>query len=186
VSEGTDLDRWEITTAVIGLRGAYERSMDAYDRGLIPNWQIAAVAVAEFVFWACALDERLKNADPGYKTRRDRDEQGQVLLALRFTRDRHTHQMAITTTLEIAFERFSDVDGRADLMKIGNRWRRLDALPKATGGHQNRRDYPGQEAACKKHLEGRWPGLAMRDARDFLNREVAARGIEVPNPSQQV
>ena len=134
------------------------------------------------MFWVCALDERLKDADPGYKTRRDADEHRQLLLALRFTRDRHTHQMAITTTLEIAFERSSDADGRADLMKVGNRWRPLDALPKATGGHQNRRDYPDQEAAYKKHLEGRWPGLAMRDALEFLNREVAAWGIEVPEP----
>jgi hypothetical protein len=36
VSEDADLDRWQIATAVIGLRGAYGRRMDAY-RDLIPN-----------------------------------------------------------------------------------------------------------------------------------------------------
>jgi hypothetical protein len=64
--------------------------MDAYRDGLIPNQEIAGASVAEFVSWACALDERLE-ADPAYAARRDSDEHGQVLLALRFTRDRHTH-----------------------------------------------------------------------------------------------
>jgi hypothetical protein len=51
------------------------------------------------VFWACALDERLSEIDPAYEARRDGDEHGQVLPALRFARDRHTHQVAITTSL---------------------------------------------------------------------------------------
>jgi hypothetical protein len=41
-------------------------------------------------------------------------------------------------------------------------------------------------AAYKKHLEGHKPALALNSALDFLTREVAARGIEVPNPSEQV
>jgi hypothetical protein len=87
VSQDTDLERWEIETATIGLRGAYKRCMDAY-RDLIPNQAIAGVSVVEFVFWACALDERLSKADPKYAARRDGDEHGQLLPALRFTRDR--------------------------------------------------------------------------------------------------
>jgi hypothetical protein len=75
VSQDTDLDRWEITTAIIGLRGAYKRCMDAY-RDLIPNQEIARVSVVEFVFWACALDERLCTTDPKYAARRDDDEHG--------------------------------------------------------------------------------------------------------------
>jgi hypothetical protein len=93
VGQDAELERWEITTAVIGLRGAYRRGMDAYDRGLIPNQEIAGVSVAEFVFWACALDERLGKPDPmAYAKRRNADEHGQVLLGLRYVRDRHLHQ----------------------------------------------------------------------------------------------
>jgi hypothetical protein len=44
--------------------------MDAYRDGLIPNQEIAGASVAEFVSWACALDERLE-ADPAYAARRD-------------------------------------------------------------------------------------------------------------------
>ena len=92
---------------MIGLRGAYKRCMDAY-RDLIPNQEIAGVSVVEFVFWACALDERLSKTDPAYAAHRDADEHGQILPALRFARDRHTHQVAITTSLEFMFERSSD------------------------------------------------------------------------------
>jgi hypothetical protein len=70
VSQDTDLERWEITRAVISLRGAHKRAMDAYRDGLIPNQEIAGASVAEFVSWACALDERLE-ADPAYAARRD-------------------------------------------------------------------------------------------------------------------
>jgi hypothetical protein len=40
-------------------------------------------------------------------------------------------------------------------------------------------------AAYKKHLEGHKPALALNSAFDFLNREVAARGIEIPDPSSE-
>jgi hypothetical protein len=178
VSEGTDLERWEITTAAIGLRGAYKRCMDAY-RDLIPNQEIAAVSIAEFVFWACALDERLCTTDPAYAPRRDADERGQVLLALRFVRDRHTHQVAITTSLEFSLERSSDPDAAPDLLRVMNRWRPLDGITEPTGRRVTRDDYIARRNAYRKHLEGRKPALAMRDALDFLNREVAARGIKI-------
>ena len=90
-------------------RGAYKRYMDAYS-DLIPNQEIAAVQSLTPVFWACALDERLCTTDPAYVARRDADERGQVLLALRFVRDRHTHQVAITTSLELTFEWSSDTN----------------------------------------------------------------------------
>jgi hypothetical protein len=177
VSQDTDLDRWEIATAVIGLRGAYRRAIDAY-RDLIPNQEIAGVSVAEFVFWACALDERLRKTDTDYAARRDADEHGRVLLALRFTRDRHTHQVAVTTSLEFMSERSTDPN-TPDLLRVGNRWRPLDGITEPPEGPERDRYYPARRDAYKKHLEGHKPALAMRDALDFLNREVAARGIDI-------
>ena len=44
MSEDTDLERWEITRALISLRGAYKRAMDAYG-DLIRNQEIAGVSV---------------------------------------------------------------------------------------------------------------------------------------------
>jgi hypothetical protein len=158
--------------------------MAAYDRGLIPYWQIAAVSVAEFVFWACALDERLKKVDSKYAARRDADEHGQVLPGLRFARDRHLHQVAVTTSLMFVFER-SDPNGPADGFIVSNVWRPLDAIPGPTGSHKRNRDLPAQRATYEKHLEGRWPALAIGDALDFLNREVAAQGIEVLDPPRE-
>ena len=72
--------------------------MDAY-RDLIPNRRSRRSLSAEFVVWACALDERLSRTDPKYAARRDADKQGQLLPALRFARDRQMHQIAITTAL---------------------------------------------------------------------------------------
>jgi hypothetical protein len=107
----------EIATAIIGLRGVYKRAMDAY-RDLIPSQEIAGVSVAEFVFWACALDERLEKTDLTYAARCKRGDHGQVLPALRFVRDRHTHQVAITTSLEFMFERSSDPNVAPDLLRV--------------------------------------------------------------------
>jgi hypothetical protein len=184
VSEDADLHRWEIATAVIGLRGAYKRAMDAY-RDLIPNQEIAGVSVAEFVFWACALDERLLMTDLTYATRRRRDEHGQILPALRFTRDRHTHQVAVTTSLEFMFERSSDPNGPPDRFTVMNRWRPLDGITEPTGSRVTKPEHIARRDAYKMHLEGRKPVLAMRSALDFLSREVAALGIEVPDPTQR-
>jgi hypothetical protein len=184
VSQDTDLERWEITRAVISLRGAHKRAMDAYRDGLIPNQEIAGASVAEFVSWACALDERLE-ADPAYAARRDSDEHGQVLLALRFTRDRHTHQVAITTSVELMFERSSDPNASPDLLRVGNRWRPLGLITEPKDGREETPRYLAMRAAYKKHLEGHKPALALNSAFDFLNREVAARGIEIPDPSSE-
>lgn len=178
MSQDTDLERREIATAIIGLRDAFKRCMDAY-RDLIPNHAIAGVSVAEFVFWACALDERLSETDrAAYEARRDGDQHGQVLAALRFTRDRHTHQVAITTSLEFTFERSSDSDS-PDLLQLKTRWRPLDGITKPTGHFATTHGYRTGLAAYKEHLEGQKPVLALRAALDFLNREVAARGIEL-------
>jgi hypothetical protein len=185
VSEEADLDRWEITTAVVGLRGAHKRAMDAY-RDLVPNQEIAGVSVVEFVVWACALDERLRKTDPTYAARRDADDHGQVLPALRFARDRHMHQVAVTTSLRFMFERSSDPNVTPDRLTVSNLWRPLDGITEPPEGPERDRYYPARRAAYEKHLAGRWPALAMGDGLDFLDREIAARGIEVQDPLERV
>ena len=84
------------------------------------------------------------------------------------------------------FERSSDPDASPDLLKVLTRWRPLDGITEPTGSRAARDDYLAARNAYKDYLEGRKPALALRDALDFLNREVAARGIEVPDPSEQV
>ena len=124
------------------------------------------------MFWACALDERLSETDPAYEARRDGDgdEHGQVLPALRFTRDPHTHQVAVAASLEFTFERSSDSDS-PDLLKLKTCWRPLDSITKLTGRFATSRGYLTGRAAYKERLEGQKPPLALGDALDFLNRE---------------
>jgi hypothetical protein len=180
VTQSDSLDRWEIITAVIGLRGAFRRCISAY-HDMIPHQELAGVAVVEFVVWACALDERLRKTDPSYAARRDADDYGRVLPALRFARDRHLHQVTITTSLVFTVG-WSKADSTPDLIGGQIYWRKLDDITEPTDGRERKPDYLARRTAYKEHLEGREPRLAMGHALDFLNREVAARGIEVQEP----
>ncbi len=49
------------------------------------------ITAVNFLNWAVALDDLLAETDTDYCARRDRDEDGQVLLAVRHVRDRHVH-----------------------------------------------------------------------------------------------
>jgi hypothetical protein len=70
------------------------------------------------------------------------------------------------------------------LLKVGSRWRPLDGITEPIDGREHTPRYLALRAAYKKHLEGRKPVFALRSALDFLNREVAARGIKVYDPSE--
>jgi hypothetical protein len=131
-------------------------------RSSILNRETAGAAVAEFVSWACALDEKME-ADPAYAARRDADKQGQVLLALRFVRDRHAHQVAVTTSLEIMFERSSDPNASLDLFELGDRWRPLDLITEPTDGRQETPRYLTLRTAYAKRLVR--PQASLGDAR---------------------
>lgn len=72
-------------TGAIHARRALDLSMDMY-RG--ENAQFFAGTA---VFWACALDELLAGELAGYKTHRNSDHDGRVILGLRFVRNGIAH-----------------------------------------------------------------------------------------------
>jgi len=188
VSQAT-LDQWELfwdllpdaeyQRAVIGLRAGLQRCLSAY-RDTIPNQELAAAAIADFVNWACALDERLDNTDATYAARRDADDDGRVLPALRFVRDRQRHQLAVTSSLVFLIQ-WPEKNPKPAVTRTRIYWRPVDGLTEPNNGHDAIIRYVTLRAAYEDQLEGREPPLAMAAAIRFLSQEVDARGIEVPH-----
>jgi hypothetical protein len=188
VSQGK-LDHWELfwdllsdaeyQRAVIGLRAALQLCLRAY-RYTIPNQDLAVAAIGDFVNWACALDQQLDNTDATYAARRDTDDDGRVLPALRFVRDRQRHQMAVTSSL-VFLVQWSEVNPKPAITRTRIYWRPLEGLPEPINGHEGISRYVTLRAAYEDQLEGREPPLAMAAALRFLSQEVDARGIEVPD-----
>jgi hypothetical protein len=185
----SSLDQWELCwdllcdaeyqRGVIGLRAGLQLCLSAY-RDTIPNQDMAAAAIGDFVNWACALDERLDNTDATYAARRDADDDGRVLPALRFVRDRQRHRMAVTSSL-VFLVQWSDVNPKPAITRTRIYWRPLEGLSEPINGHEAISRYVTLRAAYEDQLEGREPPLAMAAALRFLSQEVDARGIEVPD-----
>ena len=83
-----------------GLRHAYERHEAAQHQRDLRGAYISGV---EGVWWVCALDEELggnmKQAND-YKSARDADPNGLVVLGLRWLRNRHTHELPLTAAFD--------------------------------------------------------------------------------------
>jgi hypothetical protein len=193
VSQGK-LDQWELfwdllcdaeyQRAVIGLRAGLQLCLSAY-RDPIPDQGLATAAIGDFVNWACALDQRLDDTDTTYAARRDADDDGRVLPALRFVRDRQRHQLAVTSSL-VFLVQWSDVNPKPAITRTRIYWRPLEGLTEPSDRHEAIRHealsrYVTLRAAYEDQLEGREPPLAMAAALRFLSQEVDARGIEVPD-----
>ena len=54
-----------------------------------------SAAVGTAAFWACALDEQLRETDPGYDARRNASQDGAVLPGVRLLRNAVTHGAVI-------------------------------------------------------------------------------------------
>jgi hypothetical protein len=183
------LDQWELfwdllsdaeyQRAVIGLRASLQLCLSAY-RDKIPNQDLAAAAIGDFVNWACALDQRLDKTDATYAARRDSDDDGRVLPALRFVQDRQRHQLAVTSSL-VFLVQWSDVDPKPAITRTRIYWRPLEGPAEQINGYAAISRYVTLRAAYEDQLEGREPPLAMAAALRFLSQEVDARGIEVPD-----
>ncbi len=138
------LDQWELfwdllsdaeyQRAIIGLRAGLQLCLRAY-RYTIPNQDLASAAIGDFVNWACALDQQLDSTDATYAARRDTDDDGRVLPALRFVRDRQRHQMAVTSSL-VFLVQWSDVNPKPAITRTRIYWRPLEGLPEPLNGHE--------------------------------------------------
>ena len=178
----------EYQRAIVGLRAGLQLCLSAY-RNTVPDEDLAAAAIGDFVNWACALDERLDSTDATYAARRDADDDGRVLPALHFVRDRLRHRMAVTSSL-VFLVQWSEVNPKPAITRTRIYWRPLEGLTEPTNGHDPVNGYVPLGAVSRyvmlravyeDQLEGREPPLTMAAALRFLGQEVEARGIEVPD-----
>jgi hypothetical protein len=167
-------------TAALGLRASFERCIEGYRNQLIPRQEVVGISTVEFVNWACALDELLEDTDDTYAERRDQHEHGRLIAALRFVRDRHMHQVVVSSRLvfTLGFSSHDSVPPAITAAKIY--WRPIEEIREPTNGRQNTPVYQARRRAYVDHLERREPPLALGQANNFLFDEVTARGVEVP------
>jgi hypothetical protein len=166
-------------TAALGLRASFQRCIEGY-RDPVPRLYVVGLSAVEFVNWACALDELLWSTDTTYKNRRDQDEYGRLIPALQFVRDRHMHQVVVSSNLAFMIEFSSDDSVPPALTAAKIYWRPVEEIREPTDGRQNTPVYQARRAAYVQHLERREPPLALGHVNNFLFDEVTARGIKVP------
>jgi hypothetical protein len=183
VAEDSDLDEWAVVTAALGLRASFQRCIEGY-REPVPRLYVVGISAVEFVNWACALDELLWSTDTTYKNRRDRNEYGRLIPALQFVRDRHMHQVVVSSNLVFTIGFSSDDSVPPALSAAKIYWRPVEEIREPTDGLQNRRQntpvYQARRAAYVQHLERREPPWALGHVNNFLFDEVTALGIKVP------
>jgi hypothetical protein len=179
VADDQDIDEWAVTTAALGLRASFQRCIEGY-RAQIPRQEVVAVSTVEFVNWACALDELLENTDSTYRGRRDADEHGRLMPALRFVRDRHMHQVVVTSRLVFTLMGSHDGSVPPTITAAKIYWRPIEEIREPTDGRQDQDWYRARRAAYVEHLDGREPPMALGYAHNFLYSEIRARGIKVP------
>lgn len=167
-------------TAALGLRSSFERCIEGYRNQLVPRQEVVGISTVEFVNWACALDELLESTDDTYAERRDQHEHGRLIAALRFVRDRHMHQVVVSSNL--AFTLMGSYDGSVPptITQAKIYWRPVEEIREPTNGRQNTPVYQARRKAYVDHLERREPPLALGHVNNFLFDEVTAHGIEVP------
>ena len=180
MTDDQDLGEWAVVTAALGLRASFQRCIEGYRNQLVPRQEVVGVSTVEFVNWACALDELLWSTDTTYKNRRDQHEHGRLMPALHFVRDRHMHQVVVSSKLVFTLGFSSDENVPPALTAAKIYWRPLEEIREPTDGRQNTPLYQARRAAYVEHLERREPPLALGLVNNFLFDEITARGIKVP------
>lgn len=148
-----------------GLAGAAWRTLDAARRKHLLS---CAVAATEALHWICSLDEQLEKESTGYKSRRNQNTDGRVLLGLRHVRDRAMHQVVICTAQD-ARSFFNPA--RGGVVHIASSypiWTPTEMLPQAEERHRSEK----REKAYAEHIAEHKAWLPIFMALEFLTREL--------------
>ncbi|KOG73649.1 hypothetical protein ADK77_08270 [Streptomyces antibioticus] len=125
---------------------AFHLARQRYLRGLragLPEEQLV-IAAMEVTYWACALDEQLKNRDAWYRGCREYGRA--VMQGVRYARNQATHQLPMLVQRRAGFQAPIVAPFRADEIV----WTPLDQLPPPdrTPSREQRDNY-------HRHLSGR-------------------------------
>jgi hypothetical protein len=180
VNEAGDLDEWAVVTAALGLRASFQRCIEGYRNQLVPRQEVVGVSTVEFVNWACALDELLEGTDNTYAERRDQHQDGRLILALRFVRDRHMHQVVVSSRLVFTLTGSYDGSMPPTITQAKIYWRPIEEIREPTDGREDKDLYRSRRTAYVEYLAGREPPLALGLVNNFLFDEIKRREIDVP------
>jgi len=156
--------------AVQSLTLAVRRHLDARKRTDLLD---AFASAAETVWWICAIDEQLNGGstrnNTDYARARNDDEMGRYIPALRWLRNRHTHQLPITTDEDRT--PFFPPPGADYVLHVGSgfTWR-------ATQEIRTDPDHDHGSDAYHKLVAGMKTSIALARACDWLER---ATGHEI-------
>lgn len=157
--------------ALQGLRDAVELLQPTH------NTVEGAAAVGSGAFWACALDEQLRAADPTYEGRRDTDAQGLLLPGIRLVRNAVTHGAVVA--IEQAPGLIFPVTFPATFEHLA--YRPLPNLLASWVGHrEDRRDNSRQDRVYTEQIAGLPVLDPLMDAFEWFLRETGVAIAELP------
>ncbi|PYI37089.1 hypothetical protein CVS30_17130 [Arthrobacter psychrolactophilus] len=151
-----------------GLTGAAWRTLDATRRKHLLS---CAVAATEALHWLCAIDEQLEKGSTDYKSRRNHDTDGSVLLGLRHVRDRAMHQVVICTAEDVRSFFNPPPGGLFYIASSYPIWTPVEMLPLAEERHRNEK----REKAYAVQVAESVAHKPIFRALKFLTRELTSK-----------
>ena len=142
----------------------------------------AHASAVEAVWWVCALDEQFEGGNDlghatAYEKARDSDASGAGIRGLRWVRDRHSHQLLLSTDFDDrAF--FDSSDGSLFYLSRGFYWRPAEQLEAQAASYRTTRFLAGKKAsqgraAYDQHISGRTSSGPLHSAQTWLTAVVA-------------
>lgn len=129
-------------------------------------------SAVEAVWWVCACDEQLSgdNRRSPYAVKRDADDDGRVVEGLRWVRDRHTHQLPVTSGLVLRDFRGEGPRYVSSAMPV---WSTTESV-RTDEGHDARK--PHLRKAYADHVADRDTLAVLRQAQRWLQRSTWSQG----------
>lgn len=146
-----------LTAALLGFHGAKARHDAALGLGDLPR---LLIPLTECTYWACVLDEQLRET-VGYAKLRDDHHDGRVIAGMRHARNLNTHRLPLTVrrqsggvsipmTIPAVFKSAEVV------------WQEFEKLPKVLAPYRNR--YTLSHEAAYEQFLGNQPTRLTLDA----------------------
>lgn len=163
------------------MRDAFSTHVAAVTDNTPAHLDTAGVSAVNFVNWACSVDERMRETDDTYVSRRDVDSDGRLLQGLRYVRDRHMHQVVVSAMPVWRITVTVGPSGRGEgEPEPGISWRPVDDIAEPPGNLSQQRRYQRHRSVYEDALQTRRTYLALAAGLRWLTSEVLAREVELP------
>jgi hypothetical protein len=174
------IDHQAVRLAVLGVRDSLERLSRLVDNSPV-DLDSAGIFAVNATNWACALDEVFRETDQGYEGRRDADLDGRFLDGLRYVRDRHMHQLVVSST---PIWRVTAIMGLPAEQQPPNEpgiaWRPVVDIAEPDHNRTSKPYYVRRRTAYEDLLQLRRVHIALSASLRWLSGEAEARQVGLP------